>query len=309
MTTSLRTDLTAAGTAQLQARLDRYWSDRAAAYHGNQMHGRRARVDRELWSGVFAAHLPAAPARILDCGTGSGYLAFLLADLGHDVVGVDTAEGMLAAARTELDCRRRAGAPEARFVRADAVSPAPGLAAAGFGVGVGFDAVGSADANSRDTASAGTRSAGAGSAALDSPTPGPATPGSAAGFDAVVSRFLLWTLRDPVAAVRSWAELLAPGGRVVCVDANWFPEGTVGDLEVESAGGPDEFARTYTDETVRSLPLAGARGPEAFARVFHAAGLADVAVEEVARVQELDAELGTAPGHESRPHYVVSGRV
>lgn len=284
MTTSLRTDLTATGADQLQTRLDRYWSDRAAAYHGNQMHGRRARVDRELWTGVFAAHLPTTPARILDCGTGSGYLAFLLADLGHDVVGVDTAEGMLAAARAELDCRRRAGAPEARFVRADAVSPAPGLAAAGFGVGTGFDAMGSA---------------GAGSAGA----------GSAAGFDAVVSRFLLWTLRDPVAAVRSWAELLAPGGRVVCVDANWFPEGTVGDLEVESAGGPDEFARTYTDETVRALPLAGARGPEAFARVFRAAGLADVTVEEVPRVQELDSELGTAPGHESRPHYVVSGRV
>lgn len=260
MTTSLRTDLT-----QLQERLDRYWSDRAAAYHGNQMHGRRARVDRELWAGVFAAHLPAAPARVLDCGTGSGYLAFLLADLGHAVVGVDTAEGMLAAARSELDCRRRAAAPLARFVRADAVSPAPGLAAAGVGTGVGFDTV--------------------------------------------VSRFLLWTLRDPVAAVRSWSGLLAPGGRVVCVDANWFPEGTVGDLEVESAGGPDEFARTYTDEMVRALPLAGARGPEAFAQVFREAGLRDVRGEEVPRVQELDAELGTAPGHESRPHYVVSGRV
>lgn len=299
MTTSLRTDLTAAGAAQLQTRLDRYWSDRAAAYHGNQMHGRRARVDRELWAGVFAAHLPAAPARVLDCGTGSGYLAFLLADLGHDVVGVDTAAGMLAVARAELDCRRRAGAPDARFVHADAVSPAHGLAAVGCGVGTSPDAVGSAGAGSvadgsGDAGSTGTRSAGG---------------GSAAGFDAVVSRFLLWTLRDPVAAVRSWAGLLVPGGRVVCVDANWFPEGTVGDLEVESAGGPDEFARTYTDETVRALPLAGARGPEAFARVFRAAGLADVTVEEVPRVQELDAELGTAPGHESRPHYVVTGRV
>ncbi|WP_448854811.1 class I SAM-dependent methyltransferase [Corynebacterium frankenforstense] len=306
MTTSLRTDLTAPATAELQARLDRYWSDRAAAYHGNQMHGRRARVDRELWAGVFTAHLPAAPARVLDCGTGSGYLAFLLADLGHDVVGVDTAEGMLAAARSELDCRRRAAAPLARFVRADAVSPTPGLAAAGVGVsvdGAGAEAAGGSRAGSM----AGSRAGSVAGSRAGSATGSRA--GSVAGFDAVVSRFLLWTLRDPVAAVRSWAGLLAPGGRVVCVDANWFPEGTVGDLEVESAGGPDEFARTYTDETVRTLPLAAAHGPEAFAEVFREAGLRDVRVEEVPQAQELDAQLGTAPGHESRPHYVFSGRV
>jgi SAM-dependent methyltransferase len=36
---------------------------------------------------------------VLDVGTGQGFAALLLADLGHRVIGVDTAEGMVAASR------------------------------------------------------------------------------------------------------------------------------------------------------------------------------------------------------------------
>ena len=36
-------------------------------------------------------------------------------------------------------------------------------------------------------------------------------------FDVVLSRSLLWTLREPGKAFRNWYELLSPGGRVVAI--------------------------------------------------------------------------------------------
>ena len=41
-------------------------------------------------------------------------------------------------------------------------------------------------------------------------------------FDAVTSRHLFWTLRDPKAALAAWRELLRPGGRMVIIDGFWF---------------------------------------------------------------------------------------
>ncbi len=41
-------------------------------------------------------------------------------------------------------------------------------------------------------------------------------------FDVVLSRHLLWTLTDPVAALSRWARLLNPQGRLVLIEGRWF---------------------------------------------------------------------------------------
>ncbi|AIG64651.1 hypothetical protein CATYP_08830 [Corynebacterium atypicum] len=138
---------------------------------------------------------------------------------------------------------------------------------------------------------------------------GLARAGAFAPFDAVVCRFVLWTLRDPVAALRRWATLVRPGGRIVCVDASWYPEGVPGDLDVDSEAGPDAFRNTYNPTTLSLLPLATAHGELEFMEAFEDAGLTEVAVNPVPEVQEYDRVFGTAPGHESRPHFVASARV
>lgn len=51
------------------------------------------------------------PGRAIDAGCGTGAVAQQLLDRGHDVVGVDVSEGMLA--------RARKAAPDARFVAGD----------------------------------------------------------------------------------------------------------------------------------------------------------------------------------------------
>lgn len=40
-------------------------------------------------------------------------------------------------------------------------------------------------------------------------------------YDVVLCRHVLWALPDPVDALRRWAELRAPGGRLVLVEGAW----------------------------------------------------------------------------------------
>jgi SAM-dependent methyltransferase len=46
-----------------------------------------------------------------------------------------------------------------------------------------------------------------------------------ASCDVVLCRHVLWALPDPAAALRSWAALLAPGGRLVLVEGRWHTGG------------------------------------------------------------------------------------
>ena len=62
----------------------------AAAAAGQDVHGEASLV-----------HALAPDARVLDAGCGTGRVAIRLAELGHDVVGVDLDEGMLDRARRD----------------------------------------------------------------------------------------------------------------------------------------------------------------------------------------------------------------
>jgi len=252
--TAAATTVTSATTAigALQDRLDTYWSGRAADYHAHQVSGARAEIDRELWASVFATALDGCGREesgaldILDVGTGSGYLASLLADAGHRVTGVDHSPGMVSAAH--------AAHPDLRVLTGDAHAPSL----------------------------------------------------PASSLDAVVNRYVLWTLPDPVAAARAWRTVLRPGGAVVAVDATWFPRGVDPAMKVPSADGDDAFVRTYDPATLGALPLGTAASMEDFAEVFRDAGFTDVTVQSLPQVAELDRRFGVAPGHESRPHFVVT---
>lgn len=48
-----------------------------------------------------------------------------------------------------------------------------------------------------------------------------APPLEPASYDAVLCRHVLWAMPDPAAALRRWAALLVPGGRLVLVEGRW----------------------------------------------------------------------------------------
>lgn len=47
-------------------------------------------------------------------------------------------------------------------------------------------------------------------------------------FDVVLVRHVLWALPDPAAALRHWAGLLTPGGRLVLVEGRWGEADPIG---------------------------------------------------------------------------------
>jgi len=140
------------------------WDEAAATFDHSADHGLSDPDVRSAWAELLADALPDPPSRVADLGCDTGSLAWLAAELGHSVDGVDFSEQMLAVARTKA---RASG--EVRFVAGDAAAPPLPL---------------------------GT-------------------------FDVVLCRHVLWALPDPEAAVRAWAKLLRPSGRVVLIEGFW----------------------------------------------------------------------------------------
>lgn len=100
----------------------RYWDADADTY--DHVPGHRPTSPGELaaWSTALARLLPPPPARVLDCGAGTGFLTLLAARLGHRVTALDLSPGMLAKLR---DHAATAGL-EVEVLEGPADAPPPG---------------------------------------------------------------------------------------------------------------------------------------------------------------------------------------
>lgn len=107
----------------------------------------------------------------------------------------------------------------------------------------------------------------------------PATEPPDGPFDAVMERHLLWTLPDPLAALRAWHGVAAPGATMVLVESLW---GEVDPLERARirarrtlrrirGTAPDHHGE-YGHELRRSLPLAGGTQPSRLVELVGEAG-------------------------------------
>ncbi|UEJ81863.1 class I SAM-dependent methyltransferase [Brachybacterium halotolerans subsp. kimchii] len=114
-------------------------------------------------------------------------------------------------------------------------------------------------------------------------------------FDAIICRYVLWTLRDAQRAVAAWHRLLRPGGILAAVDSAWFPEGGELGEGLEGARGED-FRDAYGAGVISELPLAAGRDDEVRA-ALEAGGFAHVTATPLHEVLELDRRQGVAPGH------------
>lgn len=80
----------------LSDRIRRYWDRDAATYDRAPSHGLVSPTERAAWNAALRRLLPTPPSAVLDVGTGTGFLALLLAGLGHRVTALDVSERMLA---------------------------------------------------------------------------------------------------------------------------------------------------------------------------------------------------------------------
>lgn len=95
------------------------WDAAAGTFDLEADHGLLDPGTREAWRQVLGPLLPSTPARVADLGCGTGTLAVLLAEDGHDVTGLDLSPRMIDRARAKA----AAAKVPARFAIGDASRP------------------------------------------------------------------------------------------------------------------------------------------------------------------------------------------
>jgi SAM-dependent methyltransferase len=104
---------------QQQDKITAFWNERGPSYEDQAIHRVNGEAEERVWQDVLRGLLPAPPADVVDVGTGTGYLAFILAGAGYKVTGVEIADGMLGVAQQKAS--QAHGAPA--FIKGDAMAP------------------------------------------------------------------------------------------------------------------------------------------------------------------------------------------
>ena len=102
--------------------------------------------------------------------------------------------------------------------------------------------------------------------------------------DVIVTRHLVWTLVDPVAAFAEWVRVLAPGGRLLVIDGDFVTRGWVGSVLsrlLGTAGRAVEggMAQRHADILAQIHFSAGARA-EKVAEMLLEAGFVNVKIDK-----------------------------
>jgi SAM-dependent methyltransferase len=80
-----------------------YWDADSSTYDDGSGHRPTSSAEMAAWAATLARLLPPAPARVLDCGAGTGFLTLIAARMGHKVTAVDLSSGMLGHLRRQAD--------------------------------------------------------------------------------------------------------------------------------------------------------------------------------------------------------------
>lgn len=87
-------------TEALKSTFAQYWDGRSTSFDTQPQHVSQSHEETAAWKDILDRLGASQPGlSVLDVGTGTGFLAFLLANMGHRVVGIDVSSGMLAKAR------------------------------------------------------------------------------------------------------------------------------------------------------------------------------------------------------------------
>lgn len=76
-----------------------YWNERSSTFDLSPGHVIGSREEEEAWKSLFQDKFGDGVQKILDVGTGTGFLSLILAEMGYDVVGVDVSEKMIEKAK------------------------------------------------------------------------------------------------------------------------------------------------------------------------------------------------------------------
>lgn len=90
--------------AEIKDKIRAFWDNPHHDYDGSQAHGVHSQQEKDLWRNALTELLGnQKKLKILDIGTGTGFLALLLAQMGHDVTGADWSKTKLEKAKEKLN--------------------------------------------------------------------------------------------------------------------------------------------------------------------------------------------------------------
>ena len=85
----------------LNRRIENYW-DARSEHFSKTRRLELSGADGDAWRDLLKKNLPDGNLKILDVGTGAGFFAAILSDLGHKVIGIDMSTKMLGEAEKNL---------------------------------------------------------------------------------------------------------------------------------------------------------------------------------------------------------------
>lgn len=220
-----------------KASISAYWHGRSSTYDEFPV-SRSEEQEKAAYLSILQRYLNGNKLKVLDVGTGTGFLALMLAEMGHEIIGLDMAEGMLEKARQRTH---------------------------GNGQRVSFQLGDAEDLPLED-----------------------------ASFDAVVCRYLLWTLPDPRRALGEWCRVVRPGGSIMCIEGRWQYTSLKGRLKRLSRRlgillyeKANPFKLGYDEETANQLPFRNGLTPEEAIGLFQEKGLTNITTETLFDVRNV----------------------
>jgi SAM-dependent methyltransferase len=143
---------------------------------------------------------------------------------------------------------------------------------------------------------------------------GPAAEPPSGPFDAIMERHVVWTMLDPVAVLRAWLAVTAPGGRLVLFEGVWGADTVAQQVKDRAAdalrrllGARDHHHAPYPDEVLAQLPLARMTSPTPLIDMVHEAGWRGLRIQRLGDVEWASAQHEPWPlgWLEHRPRYAL----
>lgn len=111
-------------------------------------------------------------------------------------------------------------------------------------------------------------------------------------FEAVMERHVIWTVADPVGALRAWRNVVAERGRLVVFEGIWAPTDPVGRAKVFGAqalrwmrGEADHHHASYPSDVLAQLPLSAMRSPLPLVDAIREAGWRTVRIKRLRDIE------------------------
>jgi len=108
---------------RIKGEISKRWDQSSEKYDSHHGHGVQSGEEAAAWRELFGRLIPGKGLRILDAGCGTGEMSFILADMGHEVYGLDISKSMLAKAAEKAKTKTDMNGGRIQFQLGDAEKP------------------------------------------------------------------------------------------------------------------------------------------------------------------------------------------